>query len=277
MESAGDSQKEVGSTTIPTIPGEEDQDIMSLLFGSTPFLDGSETMDFTSFFWNNDRDVENNLNDWSQTSTNSNLPLPPPPPPHNDIESFYLNDPSGATTVEMNLSVTENVVDKTSTKIDKNASSAKKKKKPRNDEHPQVTKQSNNSKRRKSDSQMCKSLSGFSNEDDSNMMVDIDEGSSKSKNKVGPGSVLADPQSIYAKKRRERINERLKILQNLVPNGTKVDISTMLEEAVEYVKFLKLQIKVLSSDDMWMYAPIAYNGMDSGLDLKRSPQQQKSK
>lgn len=46
---------------------------------------------------------------------------------------------------------------------------------------------------------MCKSLSGFSNEDDSNMMVDIDEGSSKSKNKVGPGSVLADPQSIYAK------------------------------------------------------------------------------
>ena len=80
-------------------------------------------------------------------------------------------------------------------------------------------------------------------------------------------------------KRRERINERLKILQNLVPNGTKasysnsnplttgqkkndrmkiesklmnslayfffqVDISTMLEEAVEYVKFLQLQIKV---------------------------------
>jgi hypothetical protein len=45
-------------------------------------------------------------------------------------------------------------------------------------------------------------------------------------------------------KRRERINERLKILQNLVPNGTKVDISTMLEEAVHYVKFLQLQIRV---------------------------------
>ncbi|GJZ34008.1 hypothetical protein Tco_0579444, partial [Tanacetum coccineum] len=24
---------------------------------------------------------------------------------------------------------------------------------------------------------------------------------------------------------------------------------------------------LLSSDDMWMYAPIAYNGMDIGLDL----------
>ncbi|KAK3013909.1 hypothetical protein RJ639_009437 [Escallonia herrerae] len=77
-----------------------------------------------------------------------------------------------------------------------------------------------------------------------------------------------DPQSLYARKRRERINERLKTLQNLVPNGTKVDISTMLEEAVQYVKFLQLQIKLLSSDDLWMYAPIAYNGMDIGLDLK---------
>ncbi|KAK1385711.1 Transcription factor bHLH84 [Heracleum sosnowskyi] len=68
-----------------------------------------------------------------------------------------------------------------------------------------------------------------------------------------------DPQSLYARKRRERINERLRTLQTLVPNGTKVDISTMLEDAVEYVKFLQLQIKLLSSDDKWMYAPIAWN------------------
>nr|GMC48184.1 transcription factor bHLH85-like [Ipomoea batatas] len=74
-----------------------------------------------------------------------------------------------------------------------------------------------------------------------------------------------DPQSLYARRRREKINERLRILQSLVPNGTKVDISTMLEEAVHYVKFLQLQIKLLSSDDLWMYAPIAYNGMDIGL------------
>ncbi|KAJ4873249.1 Transcription factor bHLH85 [Raphanus sativus] len=78
-----------------------------------------------------------------------------------------------------------------------------------------------------------------------------------------------DPQSLYARKRRERINERLRILQNLVPNGTKVDISTMLEEAVHYVKFLQLQIKLLSSDDLWMYAPIAFNGMDIGLHSPR--------
>ncbi|KAF2309656.1 hypothetical protein GH714_004482 [Hevea brasiliensis] len=71
-------------------------------------------------------------------------------------------------------------------------------------------------------------------------------------------------------KKKGEINERLRILQNLVPNGTKVDISTMLEEAVHYVKFLQLQIKLLSSDDLWMYAPIACNGMDIGLNQKIS-------
>ncbi|KAM0929396.1 hypothetical protein ACQ4PT_001495 [Festuca glaucescens] len=74
-----------------------------------------------------------------------------------------------------------------------------------------------------------------------------------------------DPQSLYAKRRREKINDKLRALQKLVPNGTKVDLSTMLEEAVLYVKFLQLQIKVLSSDEKWMYAPLAYNGMGLGI------------
>ncbi|XP_071717670.1 transcription factor bHLH84-like [Rutidosis leptorrhynchoides] len=89
---------------------------------------------------------------------------------------------------------------------------------------------------------------------------------SSGKTKANRGSAT-DSQSVYARKRRERINERLRVLQKLVPNGTKVDISTMLEDAVQYVKFLQLQIKLLSSDELWMYAPIAYKGMDIGLDL----------
>ncbi|XP_051230865.2 uncharacterized protein [Lolium perenne] len=93
------------------------------------------------------------------------------------------------------------------------------------------------------------------------------------KARAGRGAAT-DPQSLYARKRREKINERLKVLQNLVPNGTKVDISTMLEEAVHYIKFMQLQIKLLSSDDMWMFAPIAYNGFNVGLDLKIAPPQQ---
>ncbi|KAL2346472.1 hypothetical protein Fmac_000472 [Flemingia macrophylla] len=93
----------------------------------------------------------------------------------------------------------------------------------------------------------------------------------KGKTKASRGSAT-DPQSLYARRRRERINERLRILQNLVPNGTEVDISSMLEEAVHYVKFLQLQIKLLSSDDLWMFAPIAYNG----LDIVLNPAQQSS-
>ncbi|PUZ72738.1 hypothetical protein GQ55_2G418700 [Panicum hallii var. hallii] len=123
-----------------------------------------------------------------------------------------------------------------------------------------------------------------SNEDGSNAYVDAQSSSSctseegnlegnmnSSSKKTGTRAsrgAATDPQSLYARKRRERINERLRILQNLVPNGTKVDISTMLEEAAQYVKFLQLQIKLLSSDDMWMYAPLAYNGINiSSVDL----------
>ncbi|KZV56220.1 hypothetical protein F511_13824 [Dorcoceras hygrometricum] len=121
------------------------------------------------------------------------------------------------------------------------------------------------------------SSSSFSSEDDhSNASQDNNAASnselnnSKGKARANRGSAT-DPQSLYARRRRERINERLRILQNLVPNGTKVDISTMLEEAVQYVKFLQLQIKLLSSDELWMYAPIAYNGMNIGLYDKISP------
>ncbi|XP_074559222.1 transcription factor RHD6-like [Curcuma longa] len=60
-----------------------------------------------------------------------------------------------------------------------------------------------------------------------------------------------DLQSIAAKNRRERISERLRILQDLVPNGTKVDLVTMLEKAINYVKFLQLQVKVLATDEFW--------------------------
>ncbi|MCO5548551.1 hypothetical protein L7F22_002011 [Adiantum nelumboides] len=51
--------------------------------------------------------------------------------------------------------------------------------------------------------------------------------------------------------RRERINARLKVLQELVPNGSKVDLVTMLEKAINYVKYLQLQLRVLSNDDLW--------------------------
>ncbi|MQM20119.1 hypothetical protein Taro_053134 [Colocasia esculenta] len=55
-----------------------------------------------------------------------------------------------------------------------------------------------------------------------------------------------DPHSIAERLRRERIAERIRALQELVPNTNKTDRAAMLDEIMDYVKFLRLQVKVLS-------------------------------
>ncbi|KAL5200793.1 hypothetical protein ABZP36_021996 [Zizania latifolia] len=55
-----------------------------------------------------------------------------------------------------------------------------------------------------------------------------------------------DPHSIAERLRREKISERMNNLQDLVPNTNKADKASMLDEIIDYVKFLQLQVKVLS-------------------------------
>ncbi|XP_045807382.1 transcription factor UNE12-like isoform X2 [Trifolium pratense] len=54
-----------------------------------------------------------------------------------------------------------------------------------------------------------------------------------------------DPHSIAERLRRERIAERIRALQDLVPSVNKTDRAAMLDEIMDYVKFLRLQVKVL--------------------------------
>ncbi|KAJ8500927.1 hypothetical protein OPV22_011479 [Ensete ventricosum] len=66
-----------------------------------------------------------------------------------------------------------------------------------------------------------------------------------------------DPHSIAERLRRERIADRMKALQELVPNANKTDKASMLDEIIDYVKFLQLQVKVLSMSRLGGAAAVA--------------------
>ncbi|KAH1128956.1 hypothetical protein J1N35_000334 [Gossypium stocksii] len=66
-----------------------------------------------------------------------------------------------------------------------------------------------------------------------------------------------DPHSIAERLRRERIAERIRALQELVPSVNKTDRAAMLDEIVDYVKFLRLQVKVLTMSRLGGAAAVA--------------------
>ncbi|XP_004499539.1 transcription factor PIF4-like isoform X2 [Cicer arietinum] len=57
----------------------------------------------------------------------------------------------------------------------------------------------------------------------------------------------AEVHNLSERRRRDRINEKMKALQQLIPHSSKTDKASMLEEAIEYLKSLQLQLQV-----MWM-------------------------
>ncbi|KAL3614206.1 hypothetical protein CASFOL_042280 [Castilleja foliolosa] len=59
-------------------------------------------------------------------------------------------------------------------------------------------------------------------------------------------SRAAEVHNLSEKRRRSRINEKLKALQSLVPNSNKTDKASMLDETIEYLKQLQLQVQMLT-------------------------------
>ncbi|XP_010258915.1 PREDICTED: transcription factor UNE10 isoform X1 [Nelumbo nucifera] len=52
------------------------------------------------------------------------------------------------------------------------------------------------------------------------------------------------------RKRRDKINQRMKTLQKLVPNSSKTDKASMLDEVIEYLKQLQAQVQMMSRMSM---------------------------
>ncbi|KAK4743620.1 hypothetical protein SAY87_009932 [Trapa incisa] len=63
--------------------------------------------------------------------------------------------------------------------------------------------------------------------------------------------------NLSEKKRRDRINKRMRALQELLPNCDKVDKASVLDEAIEYMKKLQLQLQMMSTGSRVFSSPMA--------------------
>lgn len=74
-------------------------------------------------------------------------------------------------------------------------------------------------------------------------------------------SRAAEVHNLSEKRRRSRINEKMKALQNLIPNSNKTDKASMLDEAIEYLKQLQLQVQMLSMRNGLSLHPMCLPGV----------------
>ncbi|CAA0840073.1 Transcription factor PIF3 [Striga hermonthica] len=93
----------------------------------------------------------------------------------------------------------------------------------------------------------------FHEADDSECRSDDVEAESLGVRKPAPArgggskrSRAAEVHNLSERRRRDRINEKMRALQELIPNCNKADKASMLDEAIEYLKTLQLQVQVMS-------------------------------
>uniref|UniRef100_A0A0D9VWQ0 BHLH domain-containing protein n=1 Tax=Leersia perrieri TaxID=77586 RepID=A0A0D9VWQ0_9ORYZ len=77
---------------------------------------------------------------------------------------------------------------------------------------------------------------------------------------AGRRSRAAEVHNLSERRRRDRINEKMRALQELIPHCNKTDKASMLDEAIEYLKSLQLQVQM-----MWMGSGMAPPVMFPGV------------
>ncbi|XP_047962497.1 transcription factor PIF1 [Salvia hispanica] len=96
-------------------------------------------------------------------------------------------------------------------------------------------------------------------------------------------SRAAEVHNLSERRRRDRINEKMRALQELIPRCNKSDKASMLDEAIEYLKSLQLQVQMMSMScgmvpmmypvGVQQYMPAAMGlgmGMGMGMDMGMS-------
>ncbi|KAI3669810.1 hypothetical protein L6452_41230 [Arctium lappa] len=86
----------------------------------------------------------------------------------------------------------------------------------------------------------CESEEGFDN-----LMEEMAAKPNPPRN-ISKRTRAAEVHNMSEKRRRSRINEKMKALQKLIPNSNKTDKASMLDEAIEYLKQLQLQVQMLT-------------------------------
>ncbi|KAI5680014.1 hypothetical protein M9H77_01241 [Catharanthus roseus] len=93
-------------------------------------------------------------------------------------------------------------------------------------------------------------------------------------------SRAAEVHNLSERRRRDRINEKMRALQELIPRCNKSDKASMLDEAIEYLKSLQLQVQMMSMGcgmipmmypGVQQYIPAMGMGMDMGMNRPMMP------
>ncbi|KAK1410277.1 hypothetical protein QVD17_36812 [Tagetes erecta] len=94
-----------------------------------------------------------------------------------------------------------------------------------------------------------------------NLMEELAAKSNASRN-PSKRARAAEVHNLTEKRRRSRINEKMKALQKLIPNSNKTDKASMLDEAIEYLKQLQLRVQMLTMrNGMNSYSMSVYPGV----------------
>ncbi|VVA99444.1 unnamed protein product [Arabis nemorensis] len=78
-------------------------------------------------------------------------------------------------------------------------------------------------------------------------------------------SRTAEMHNLCERRRREKINQRMKALQELIPRSKKCDKASMLDDAIELMKSLQMQVQMISTGSRMMRPPNMQPHMAMGM------------